>query len=70
MFGTVVFLQAVERQIEVIAAQVEDIKSNVKQAVRVWALEELNRPYNHIKFKLSEVQQSVAVRYNKTVYNL
>ncbi|KAA0711222.1 Spectrin beta chain, non-erythrocytic 5 [Triplophysa tibetana] len=57
--------KAVERQIEVIAAQVEDLKSNVKQAVRVWGLEELNRPYNHIQFKLSEVQQSVAVRERK-----
>lgn len=62
MFGTVVFLQGVEGKIDVIAAQVDDLKSSVKQAVRMWGLEELNRPYNNIKSKLSEVQQSAMVR--------
>lgn len=59
---TGLFLQAVEGQIEVLAAQVDELQSNVKQAVRVWGLEELNKPYNHIKSKLSEVQHSVTVR--------
>nr|XP_055027307.1 spectrin beta chain, non-erythrocytic 5 [Misgurnus anguillicaudatus] len=54
--------QAVEGQIEVIAAQVDDLNSNVKQAVRVWGLEELNRPFNHVKSKLSEIQHSATVR--------
>uniref|UniRef100_A0A673I813 Spectrin beta chain, non-erythrocytic 2-like n=1 Tax=Sinocyclocheilus rhinocerous TaxID=307959 RepID=A0A673I813_9TELE len=38
------------------------LKSNVKQAVRVWGLEELNKPYNHMKSKLNEVQHSARVR--------
>ncbi|XP_052001180.1 spectrin beta chain, non-erythrocytic 5 [Xyrauchen texanus] len=54
--------QAVEGQIEVLTAQVDELKSNVKQAVRAWGLEELNRSYNHIKSKLCEVQQSATVR--------
>lgn len=59
---TGLFLQAVEGQIEVLAAQVDELKSNVKQAVRVWGLEELNKPCNHIKSKLNEVQHSAKVR--------
>ncbi|KAI2654409.1 Spectrin beta chain, non-erythrocytic 5 [Labeo rohita] len=54
--------EAVEGQIEVLAAQVDELKSNVKQAVRVWGLEELNKPCNHIKSKLNEVQHSAKVR--------
>uniref|UniRef100_A0A672QKD3 Spectrin, beta, non-erythrocytic 5 n=1 Tax=Sinocyclocheilus grahami TaxID=75366 RepID=A0A672QKD3_SINGR len=54
--------KAVEGQIEVLAAQVDELKSNVKQAVRVWGLEELNKPYNHMKSKLNEVQHSATVR--------
>ncbi|XP_043119308.1 spectrin beta chain, non-erythrocytic 5 isoform X2 [Puntigrus tetrazona] len=54
--------EAVEGQIEVLAAQVDELKSSVKQAVRVWGLEELNKPYNHIKSKLSELQHSATVR--------
>ncbi|XP_026142105.1 spectrin beta chain, non-erythrocytic 5 isoform X1 [Carassius auratus] len=54
--------ETVEGQIEVLAAQVDELKSNVKQAVRVWGLEELNKPYNHIKSKLNEVQHSATVR--------
>lgn len=48
--------EAVEEQIEVLAAQVDELKSSVKQAVHVWGLKELNKPYNHIKSKLNEVQ--------------
>ncbi|KAK2878694.1 hypothetical protein Q8A67_019485 [Cirrhinus molitorella] len=54
--------EAVEGQIEVLAAQVDELKSNVKQAVSVWGLEELNKPCNHIKSKLNEVQHSAKVR--------
>ncbi|XP_077095863.1 spectrin beta chain, non-erythrocytic 5 isoform X1 [Siphateles boraxobius] len=54
--------EGVEGHIEVLAAQVDELKSNVKQAVRTWGLEELNKPYNHIKSKLSEVQHSATVR--------
>ncbi|XP_068070705.2 spectrin beta chain, non-erythrocytic 5 isoform X1 [Danio rerio] len=54
--------EGVEGQIEVLAAQVDELKSNVKQAVRVWGLEELNKPCNHIKSKLSELQHSATVR--------
>lgn len=56
------FFQGVEGQIEVLAAQVDELNSSVKQAVRMWGLEELNKPYNHIKSKLSEVQHSATVR--------
>ncbi|TRY84982.1 hypothetical protein DNTS_028857 [Danionella cerebrum] len=54
--------EAVEGRIEVLEAQVEELKFNVKQAEHVWALMELNKPYNHIRSKLSEVQHSATVR--------
>ncbi len=46
----------------VLAAQVDELKSNVKQAVRECGLEELNKPYNHIESKLNQVQHSATVR--------
>ncbi|KAK1793411.1 hypothetical protein P4O66_011796, partial [Electrophorus voltai] len=54
--------KAVEGQIEVHAAQVDELKSSVDQAVRAWALEEVKRPYNHIRTQLSELHHSATVR--------
>uniref|UniRef100_A0A4W4DYW9 Spectrin, beta, non-erythrocytic 5 n=1 Tax=Electrophorus electricus TaxID=8005 RepID=A0A4W4DYW9_ELEEL len=54
--------RAVEGQIEVHAAQVDELKSSVDQAVRAWALEEVKRPYNHIRTQLSELHHSATVR--------
>lgn len=55
-------VQAVNGQIEVLASQVDDLKSRVNQAVRVWGLEELKRPHSHIRTQLSELQQSATFR--------
>ncbi|XP_066510159.1 spectrin beta chain, non-erythrocytic 5 [Hoplias malabaricus] len=54
--------QAVEGQIEVLAVQVDELKSSVDQAVRAWGLEEVKRPYNHIRTQLSELQHSATFR--------
>ncbi|KAF7704200.1 hypothetical protein HF521_021272 [Silurus meridionalis] len=54
--------QIVEGQIEVLSAQVDELKSSVDQAVQAWGLEEVKRPYNHIRSQLTELQHSAAVR--------
>ncbi|XP_017558803.1 spectrin beta chain, non-erythrocytic 5 isoform X2 [Pygocentrus nattereri] len=54
--------QGVEGQIEVLAAQVDELKSIVDQAVRAWGLEEVKRNYSHIRSQLSELQHSATVR--------
>ncbi|XP_072545910.1 spectrin beta chain, non-erythrocytic 5 [Salminus brasiliensis] len=54
--------QAVEGQIEVLAAQVHELKSSVDQAVRAWGLEEVKRSYYPIKTQLSELQHSATLR--------
>ncbi|KAG7328102.1 hypothetical protein KOW79_008046 [Hemibagrus wyckioides] len=54
--------QIVEGQIEVLSAQVDELKSRVDQAVHAWGLEEVKRPYSHIRTQLTELQHSAAVR--------
>ncbi|KAI5616449.1 spectrin beta chain, non-erythrocytic 5 isoform X2 [Silurus asotus] len=54
--------QIVEGQIEVLSAQVDELKSSVDQAVQAWGLEEVKKPYNHIRSQLTELQHSAAVR--------
>ncbi|XP_049319614.1 spectrin beta chain, non-erythrocytic 5 isoform X1 [Astyanax mexicanus] len=54
--------QAVEGQIEVLAAEVDELKSSVDQAVRTWGLEEVKRSYNPIKTQLSKLQRSASLR--------
>lgn len=55
-------VQIVEGQIEVLSAQVDELKSSVEEAVQAWGLEELKRPYSHVKTQLTELQHSAAVR--------
>ncbi|XP_034163832.2 spectrin beta chain, non-erythrocytic 5 [Pangasianodon hypophthalmus] len=54
--------QTVEGQIEVLSAQVDELKSSVDQAVHAWGLEEVKRPYSHIRTQLTELQHSAAIR--------
>lgn len=60
--ATTLCVQTVERQIEVLSAQVDELKSTVDRAVHEWGLEEVKRPYNHIRTQLTELQHSAAVR--------
>lgn len=55
-------VQIVEGQIEVLSAQVDELKSSVDQAVEAWGLEEVKRPYSHVITQLTELQHSAAVR--------
>ncbi|TSO67499.1 Spectrin beta chain, non-erythrocytic 5 [Bagarius yarrelli] len=55
----------VEGQIEVLSAQVDELKSRVDQAVRTWGLEEVTRNYNHIRTQLTELQHLAALREQK-----
>lgn len=55
-------VQFVEGQIEVLSAQMDELKSGVDQAVHTWGLEEVKRPYSHIRTQLTELQHSAAVR--------
>ncbi|XP_053365454.1 spectrin beta chain, non-erythrocytic 5 isoform X1 [Clarias gariepinus] len=57
--------QMVEGQIEVLSAQVDELKSSVDQAVHAWDLEEVKRPYSRIRNQLTELQHSAAVREQK-----
>ncbi|XP_036450101.1 spectrin beta chain, non-erythrocytic 5 isoform X2 [Colossoma macropomum] len=54
--------QGVEGQLEVLAAQVDELKSSVDQAVRAWGLEEVKRNYSNIRSQLSELQHSATMR--------
>ncbi|KAK3538029.1 hypothetical protein QTP70_027382 [Hemibagrus guttatus] len=54
--------QIVKGQIEVLSAQVDELKSRVDQAIYAWGLEEVKRPYSHIRTQLTQLQHSAAVR--------
>ncbi|XP_030641786.1 spectrin beta chain, non-erythrocytic 5 [Chanos chanos] len=54
--------QGVEGQIEVLAAQVDELKSRVDQASRMWGLEEVNRPFARVSTQLTELQHAATIR--------
>lgn len=55
-------LQAVEGQMEVLEAQVEELGDSVESAVHEWNLDEVNRPYSRISSQMSQLQHQAQVR--------
>ncbi|XP_063040192.1 spectrin beta chain, non-erythrocytic 5 [Engraulis encrasicolus] len=54
--------QAVEGQIQVLAAEVEDLKSTVDHAVQTMSLDELERPYSRIRTQSAELEHLAVLR--------
>ncbi|XP_062379447.1 spectrin beta chain, non-erythrocytic 5 [Sardina pilchardus] len=57
--------QAVEGKIEVLVAEVEDLKSSVDRAVKNMGLDELNRPYSRIRSQMTELEHLASLRAQK-----
>ncbi|CAB1331140.1 unnamed protein product [Coregonus sp. 'balchen'] len=57
--------QAVEGQMEVLEAQVEELGDSVESAVHEWNLEEVNRPYSRISSQMSQLQHHAQIRGQK-----
>nr|XP_029543639.1 spectrin beta chain, non-erythrocytic 5 [Oncorhynchus nerka] len=57
--------QAVEGQMEVLKAQVEELGDSVASAVHEWNLDEVNRPYSRISNQMSQLQHQAQVRGQK-----
>ncbi|XP_076156260.1 spectrin beta chain, non-erythrocytic 5 [Alosa pseudoharengus] len=57
--------QGVEGKIEVLVAEVEDLKSSVDRAVKTMGLDELNRPYSRIRSHMTELEHLASLRAQK-----
>uniref|UniRef100_A0A8C8K4M3 Spectrin beta chain, non-erythrocytic 5 n=1 Tax=Oncorhynchus tshawytscha TaxID=74940 RepID=A0A8C8K4M3_ONCTS len=57
--------QAVEGQMEVLEAQVEELGDSVASAIHEWNLDEVNRPYSRISSQMSQLQHQAQVRGQK-----
>ncbi|XP_028831275.1 spectrin beta chain, non-erythrocytic 5 isoform X2 [Denticeps clupeoides] len=57
--------QTVEGQVEALTAEVEELKASMQQAVKVWTLDELQRPFGRIRTKMSELEDQATIRAQK-----
>ena len=59
---SLVLLQVLEGQLEVLEVEVEELGHQVEQAVQNWSLEELSRPFSHLSSLNQQLQHQAALR--------